>query len=339
MALQSPLAISMGEPAGIGPDLIVSLFARREELSLPPFIVFGNAALLKARAERLGIEIETSEPIAADATSQFAQCLPVINFGTPMADAPGTPSRETAKPVMDYISGAVRAVMTGACRGLVTAPINKAVLKRGGFAHPGHTEFLGELCSSPAAPVTPVMMLTYASLRVVPLTIHVPLADVPGLITPQRIVTHVRVVARDLKARFGIGEPNIAITGLNPHAGEDGEIGRDEIERIRPAIVKLVDEGISVTGPLPADTVFHPPNWKKHDAVVAMYHDQALIPIKTVAFDEAVNVTLGLPLIRTSPDHGTAFDLAGTGKASDKSMLAAIRLADEMSREKAAEAA
>lgn len=326
-----PLAISMGEPAGIGPDLILQLYAQRVELELPAFVVFGNVSLLAARAEQLGLNIELSEPLASGVVDDFPRRLPVVDVGDQINNTPGNPVGDTAQMVIESISSGVSAVLTGACRGLVTAPIHKAVLKRDGFEHPGHTEFLADLCKANGKVPTPVMMLAHAGLRVVPLTIHVPLSTVPDLVTTERIVEQVRIVHRDLVTRMGIADPRIAVTGLNPHAGEEGEIGREDMERIVPAVAELQKLGINVTGPLPADTAFHLPKWKSFDVVVAMYHDQALIPIKTVAFDEAVNITLGLPIVRTSPDHGTAFDLAGTGKASQKSMLAAIRMADRMS--------
>ncbi len=330
-----PLAISMGEPAGIGPDLILQVYARREELDLPPFVVFGNVSLLAARAKQLELDVELCEPLASGVVAEFPSRLPVVDLGDEIANAPGEPSSKTAHIVTEAISSGVSAVLTGACRALVTAPINKAILKRAGFAHPGHTEYLAELCKGGGNPPTPVMMLAHAGLRVVPMTIHVPLSDVPGLVTRGRVIEHVRIVHDDLIKRFGIEAPKIAVTGLNPHAGEEGEIGEEDRTEIAPAVATLKKQGMDVTGPLPADTAFHLPKWKSFDAVVAMYHDQALIPIKTVAFEEAVNITLGLPIVRTSPDHGTAFDLAGTGKANSKSMLAAIRMADRMSAEPA----
>ena len=233
--------------------------------------------------------------------------------------------------VIDAIECAVADCLEGQSRGLVTAPINKAAVQKIGFEFPGHTEFLAHLCASEREVPTAIMMLAHESLRVVPLTIHVALAKVPKLIKQAMIVEHVQIIERDLKNRFGIQAPRIAVTGLNPHAGEEGAFGLEDIEEIIPAIRILQQQGIEAHGPFPADTAFHLPNWHSFDVVVAMYHDQALIPIKTVAFDEAVNVTLGLPIVRTSPDHGTAYDLAGSGKVSTKSMLAAIRLADKMS--------
>lgn len=328
--MTKPLAISMGEPAGIGPDLILSLYARRAELNLPPFCVFGHTAFLRARAQRLGLALDIVEAAPGDAVDLFASALPVSPVVGAVSDTPGQTDVRAGGSVIAAIADAVAATLRGDCRGLVTAPIHKAALYHAGFSHPGHTEFLAELCARGGTPKLPVMMLAHGGLRAVPLTIHVPITAVPGLITRELILETVRVVAHDLRQRFGIAAPQIAVAGLNPHAGEGGAIGREELELIGPAIAELQAEGLSVVGPLPADTLFYPAHWAKYDAVVAMYHDQALIPIKTVAFEDAVNVTLGLPIVRTSPDHGTAFDLAGTGRGSDKSFLAAIRLADQM---------
>jgi len=329
--MHKPLAISMGEPAGIGPDLILTLYAAREEHALDPFCVFGDADFLKARAERLGlaIAIETTDP--GGALDVFGQALPVVETSAGVPDNPGRLTKGTGSAVIAAVEGAVGAVRSGACRALVTAPIHKAALYEAGFQHPGHTEFLAALCAENGTEPHPVMMLAHNELRTVPLTIHVPLEEVPALITRDAIVRTVRILDRDLRDRFGIVRPRIAVAGLNPHAGEGGTIGRQDKDVIAPALRMLADE-IRLEGPLPADTLFYPPHWRQYDAVIAMYHDQALIPIKTVAFEEAVNVTLGLPIVRTSPDHGTALDLAGTGRASPRSFLAAIRLAGEMTR-------
>lgn len=328
--MDKPLAISMGEPAGVGPDIIIDLFARRAELEISPFCVFGNAQFFAARAAQLGIAIEVAQVGTEEASTTFAGALPIVQVDGLVPDHPGKISPVSAEAVIASIAGAVQATLTGRCRGVVTAPINKAALYHAGFKHPGHTEFLAELCANGGPQHRPVMMLAHGGFRAVPVTIHVPIKDVPGLLTKALIVETVRVVAHDLRQRFGIANPQIAVAGLNPHAGEGGSIGREELEIIGPAVAQLQFEGIGVEGPLPADTLFYPTHWAKYDAVVAMYHDQALIPIKTVAFEEAVNVTLGLPIVRTSPDHGTALDLAGTGRASNKSFLAAIEMADAM---------
>ena len=330
MAGLAPIAISMGEPAGIGPDLILQLYAAREQHNLPPFIVTGSMAFLASRARRLGLNINFAQTTVGEAVSQFPVALPVSHVEGLVPDKPGETSPLSGKVVIEAITRAVSETLAGSCRAVVTAPIHKAALYKAGFKYPGHTEFLAALCANGGGTPLPVMMLMHESLRVVPLTIHVPLREVPGLVTPKLIRDTVMVVEHDLRTRFGIEQPRLAVTGLNPHAGESGSIGTEDRDIILPAIIDLQHNGSDIEGPMSADTLFHPPNWKKYDAVIAMYHDQAMVPIKTVAFDEAVNVTLGLPLVRTSPDHGTAFELAGTGKASAASMLAAIRAADRL---------
>ena len=328
--MHKPLAISMGEPAGVGPDIALQLYARRGELNLPPFCLFGNAQFLAARAARLGLDIALAPVGPEGAMEAFAEALPVMHLEGNVPDHPGQTSPLSGHLVIAAIEAAVAATLKGACRALVTAPIHKAALYQAGFKHPGHTEFLAALCAGGGKAKLPVMMLAHGGLRAVPVTIHVPIRDVPGLLSKALIVETVRVVAHDLKQRFGIANPQIAVAGLNPHAGEGGTIGREDLEIVGPAVAQLQFEGFGVSGPVPADTLFYPPHWAQYDAVVAMYHDQALIPIKTVAFEDAVNVTLGLPIVRTSPDHGTAFDIAGTGRASPKSFLAAIEMADAM---------
>lgn len=326
----SPLAVSMGEPAGIGPDLILRLYANRAELGLPPFIVYGHLDFLRARAARLQLPVTLVESAPREAASRFGEALPVVHVEGLVPDKPGDPTALSGKVVIEAISRAVDASLTGACRAIVTAPIHKAVLYSAGFKYPGHTEFLAALCAQGGAAPTPVMMLAHDTLRVIPATIHVPISAVPSLVTFELVASTGRIVAHSLRIRFGIAEPRIGFAGLNPHASEGGNIGTEDFDVVGPAIAQLQHEGILAEGPMPADTLFHLPHWRKYDAVIAMYHDQALIPIKTVAFDQAVNVTLGLPIVRTSPDHGTAFDLAGTGKGSDASFLNAIRLADEL---------
>ena len=333
MSNTRPLAISIGEPAGIGSDLILQLFADREQLALPPFVVYGQSAFLNSRAQRLGLEIRTMDISPENTAPLPADRLPVVPImaDSPVPDRPGTPDADGAFVARAAIERAARDCLGGTCRALVTAPIHKAALKRTGFTFPGHTEFLAHICSSSGQEPTPVMMLAHEAFRVVPLTIHVPLREVPDMITAEMIVEKVLIVEGDLRRRLGVERPRIGITGLNPHAGEEGTMGSEEQETIAPAVARLQEKGIDAFGPLPADTAFYPANWQRADAMVAMYHDQALIPIKTIAFDRAVNVTLGLPIVRTSPDHGTAFDLAGTGTARYHSLLAALCLADQMS--------
>lgn len=326
-----PLAISMGEPAGIGPDLILQIYTQRQTGNIPAFIVYGNVEFLRARAERLGLMINIIASSPQSAPHDFKTSLPVFDMGTGIADNPAQPDAKGAQLVIDTIAKAVMDCKAGICRAVVTAPLNKAELKKIGFKHPGHTEYLADLCADQGNVPTPIMMLAAESLRVVPLTIHVALAKVPSMIKREMIVENVTIIDRDLRVRFGISSPRIALTGLNPHAGEEGAFGLEDREEIIPAIADLKNIGVDASGPYPADTAFHLPNWNRFDVVVAMYHDQALIPIKTVAFDHAVNVTLGLPIVRTSPDHGTAFDLAGKGNANATSMRAAISLAQKMS--------
>ncbi|MEP7241190.1 MAG: 4-hydroxythreonine-4-phosphate dehydrogenase PdxA [Devosia sp.] len=330
MTAPSPIAITMGEPAGVGPDLILRLYAQRQELDLPPFIVVGNMAFLAARARRLGFNINFMATASSDAVQQFPVTLPVLNIDGLVPDKPGETSHLSGKVVIESVARAVAETLNGACRAVVTAPIHKAALYSAGFKYPGHTEYLAALCANGGPVPRPVMMLLHEALRVVPLTIHVPLREVPGLITAKLLRETAHIVEHDLRTRFGIEAPRLAVTGLNPHAGESGAIGSEEGEIIIPAIADLKLSGMEIEGPFAGDTIFHAPNWRKYDAVIAMYHDQALIPIKTMAFDQAVNLTLGLPIVRTSPDHGTAFALAGTHDASMNSMLAAIRLADRL---------
>ena len=331
-----PLAVSMGEPAGIGPDLIAHAAAHRADLGLPPFVAYGDPALFAARARRLGLAVEVVAGAPDAAASAPAGRLVVVPTGRASADRPGDATAETAPAVIEAIRRAVADTLAGRTAAVVTAPIHKALLYGAGFEFPGHTEFLATLAARNGAVPRAVMMLADGDLRAVPATVHVPLSAVPALLTTDLLVETGRIVAGDLARRFKISVPRLAFTGLNPHAGEGGAIGREEIEIIAPAVRRLEAEGIAAAGPLSADTLFHPPSWRRFDAVIAMYHDQALIPIKTVAFDRAVNVTLGLPFVRTSPDHGTAFDLAGTGRANPASFFSALELAARLSSECAA---
>ena len=325
-----PIAISMGEPAGVGPDLILTLYHEREQHALAPFIVVGNLGFLAARARRLGLSINFAATGMADASGTFATALPVLHIDGLVPDKPGETSLLSGKVVVECIQRAVTETLSGNARGMVTAPIHKSALYAAGFNYPGHTEYIAALCANGGPTPQPVMMMAHDDLRAVPLTIHVPLHEVPALVTAKLIRDTATIVEHDLRTRFGIEEPRIAVTGLNPHAGEAGTIGTEDRDIIQPAVIDLQHRGMKIEGPFPADSVFHLPRWRSYDAVIAMYHDQALIPIKTVAFDEGVNITLGLPIVRTSPDHGTAFDLAGSGKASTTSMLAAVQMADRL---------
>ena len=323
-----PLALTLGEPAGIGPDLTLSVWQRRREFDLPAFYLVGDPDFLERRARVLGLDIPLSVVAPADASAAFERALPVVPLDLPVTAAPGKPDVTSAPAAIASIRRAVADVMAGRAAAVVTNPIAKNVLYRSGFAEPGHTEFLGRLAQEATGkPVKPVMMLWSAELAVVPVTIHLPLKDVVATLTTDLVVETGRIVARDLAARFGVARPRIAVAGLNPHAGEDGALGEEDRTIVAPAVARLQAEGIDAIGPLPADTLFHEKARANYDVALCMYHDQALIPIKTLAFERAVNVTLGLPFVRTSPDHGTAFDIAGTGKADPSSLLAALALA------------
>jgi len=327
---QKPVAVSMGEPAGIGPDLVLLAWANRKALNLPPFYVRGDEAFFAERARTIGLKIRIESVTPEDASSHFAKALPVVQTGPALEDHPGEEQAETAQSVIDSIERCVEDIQAGLATGLVTNPINKAALYKTGFSYPGHTEFLGALSRKhwPSEPATPVMMIAGPELMVVPVTIHIPLKDVPSALTEDLIVKTAEITAKDLRNRFGYANPRLALCGLNPHAGEDGAMGAEDRDVIAPAIARLNAEGIAATGPHPADTLFHPPARKDYDCVLGMYHDQVLIPAKTIGFDDSVNVTLGLPFVRTSPDHGTAYSLAGTGTARIDSFSAAVRMAD-----------
>lgn len=327
-----PLAVTIGEPSGVGPDIILALYRDREVLGVPPFVLLADPAMLASRAERLGIAIEIA-PVAqaAEAPDRFAEALPVLPLVNAQGDRPGEIDPADAFGTIEAIDRAVRLTLDGQTHAVVTSPIDKKALYDAGFAHPGHTEYLAELCGTlTETTLTPVMLLTGPELSCVPVTIHVPLAEVPSRLTSDLIVETGRIVARDLQARFGFERPRLALSGLNPHAGERGAIGTEDRDVIAPAVAQLRLDGIEASGPHPADTMFHAAARASYDVALCMYHDQALIPAKTLAFDETVNVTLGLPLIRTSPDHGTASDIAGTGRARPDSFLAALRLAARM---------
>jgi len=325
-----PLALTLGEPAGIGPDITIAAWLRRRELNLPAFYLLGDEAFVAQRAKALGADVRIAAVSASEAVSTFAEALPVVATGERATAGPGKPDASSAPAALASIRQAVDDVRAGRAGAVVTNPIAKSVLYRAGFRHPGHTEFLAELAAQNGRVPQPVMMLWSPRLAVVPVTIHVSLREALSQLTSDLIVSTVRIVAAELKARFGIARPRIAISGLNPHAGEDGSLGHEEQTVIAPALKILRNDGIEAKGPLPADTMFHEAARAGYDCAVCMYHDQALIPIKTVAFDDAVNVTLGLPFIRTSPDHGTAFDIAGTGKANPSSLIAALQLAGRM---------
>jgi 4-hydroxythreonine-4-phosphate dehydrogenase len=335
-----PLALTLGEPAGIGPDITFAAWRRRSELGLAPFYILADPTFLRSCAERIApdVPIAVVEPSAA--VSAFAQALPVVDIGVPITATPGHPDSSSAPAAIAAIRRAVHDVHTGRAHAVVTNPVAKSILYRSGFAEPGHTEYLAKLAAEMMGiAAQPVMMLWSPELAVVPVTIHLPLREVMTRLTTELIATTGQIVARDLKERFGIARPRLAIAGLNPHAGEDGALGEEDGMVVAPAVARLRAQGIEARGPLPADTLFHAAARASYDAALAMYHDQALIPIKTLAFDHAVNVTLGLPFVRTSPDHGTAFDIAGTGRADPSSLIAALQLAQRLSANASAPAA
>ena len=326
-----PLALTMGDPAGIGPELAVRAWAGRRPDDAP-FFVIAAPELIAAAARRLDLEAPVVESDPAGALSVFARGIPVVPLENRLSARPGHPDPENAAGTIESITRAVEAVRTEHARAVVTNPIAKSVLYQSGFRFPGHTEFLGELSGAWGDPAFPVMMIWSEALAVVPVTIHIPLSQAARALTPDLLLRTARTVDRDLRSRFGLKAPRLAFAGLNPHAGEGGAMGREEIEIIEPVIRTLRAEGVEAIGPLPADTMFHARARARYDVALTMYHDQGLIPVKTLAFDEGVNVTLGLPFVRTSPDHGTAFDIAGKGIASPSSLIAALRLADRLTR-------
>jgi 4-hydroxythreonine-4-phosphate dehydrogenase len=324
-----PLAVTMGDPAGIGPDITLAAWLQRSRVGLPPFAVFGEPDALAERARALGLEVPlavVSSP--GEAAGAFADTLPVVRLAArAMAD--------TA--VLDSIVQATASVASGQCLALVTNPIAKRSLQSAGLHQPGHTELLAVLAERhfPGRTYHPVMMLAAEALKVVPTTVHMPLSAVPGALTRKLLRDTIRITAAALGDDFGIVHPRLAVAGLNPHAGEGGMLGREDMDIITPVIAELAAQGLSVTGPHSADAMYHAEARRDYDAAIAMYHDQALIPLKTLAFDTGVNVTLGLPFVRTSPDHGTAFAIAGTGKARPDSLLAALMLAADIGRRRA----
>ena len=324
MSAARPLALTCGDPAGIGPEIAARAW---EALGARlPFVYIGDPAHLPR-----GTKIrEVASP--DEALSAAASKLPVLAHPFPAPAKPGAPAAENAAAVIEVIARAVALAQAGEVSGLVTGPIHKKALQDGaGFAYPGHTEYLAALAGVERV----VMMLACDALRVVPATIHIPVADVPATLTRDLLTQTIRITHAGLIRDFGLEAPRIAVAGLNPHAGEGGAMGREEIETIGPVIEALRAEGLALAGPLSADTMFHAAARARYDAAVAMYHDQALIPIKTIDFAGGVNVTLGLPFIRTSPDHGTAFDIAGQGRADPTSLIAALRLAERMAAARA----
>jgi 4-hydroxythreonine-4-phosphate dehydrogenase len=316
-----PLAIALGDPAGVGPEIVAKAWERRNSDGVPPFFAIGDSQAVEAVWQ--GPIQVISDPAAAGA--HFATALPVLRVGGGGVVTPGQPTLDGARNSLEALEMAVGLTRSGAAPALVTGPVCKAQLYAIGFTHPGQTEFVAERCGVSDDMVA--MMLVGPTLRTVPVTTHIPYRDVPGALTIERIVLKARTTIKGLQRQFGIPEPRIAVAGLNPHAGESGALGSEEVDIVIPAIERLRDEGFNVTGPHPADGMFHDRMRKTYDAALCLYHDQALIPLKALHFDEGVNMTLGLPIIRTSPDHGTGFGIAGKGQADPGAMIAALKTA------------
>ena len=328
-----PLAVSMGDSAGVGPEITAKAWNARELHSLTPFFAVGDARAVEKVWD--GPVARIGDP--AEAIEAFATALPVLSIGDSGDVIPGRPDTDSARCALQSLELAVGLANAGAAGGVVTGPVSKAQLYAIGFTHPGQTEFVAERCG--IARENAVMMLAGPTLRVVPMTVHVPIAEVSQLLSIDLVLAKARVTARGLLRNFGIEKPRLAFAGLNPHAGEQGALGREEIEIFEPAIAQLRDEGIDAVGPFAADTMFHPRARAGYDAALCAYHDQALIPIKTLHFDEGVNITLGLSIVRTSPDHGTAFGIAGRDEAHPGAMIAAIRMAASAAQRRAETAA
>lgn len=327
------LALSIGDPSGIGPDLLLTLWLQRQHLNVPAFLVLGDPEQLRLRARHLNLDVAVKLSNPAAAIADFQHYLPVLPLQNQLIENIGAPLTRNTAGIIEAIERAVALTLDGQTAAVVTCPIAKKPLYDAGFPHPGHTEFLANLASRHLGyPVMPVMMLAGPELRAVPVTIHIPLHDVPRQLTAELIEQTIIITQQDMINRFGIKTPRIAVSGLNPHAGENGALGHQDATIILPVIQKLRMQGMNIHGPLPADTMFHARARQTYDVAICMYHDQALIPAKALAFDESVNVTLGLPFIRTSPDHGTAFEIAGQGIAHPDSLLAALRLAQDLSR-------
>ncbi len=333
----APLAVSIGDPAGIGPEIIATAWSRREAAELVPFFVVGGFDVLREAAQRCGIACPViAIADIAEAPEAFSKGLPVL-VGEDCEYRPAEPDEQGAALSLHSLAEATRMALLGTASGLVTAPVAKSQLTKIGFEFPGQTEFLATACGMHSDDA--VMMLAGPSLRTVPITVHIALSDVSAVLSADLIQHKARIVAEGLKRDFGLSHPHLAIAGLNPHAGEDGRFGDEESRVIAPAIEALRESGLDVSGPHPGDALFTPRARAGYDAALCMYHDQALIPLKALEFDEGVNVTLGLPIIRTSPDHGTAFDIAGKGIADPGAMIAAIRMAATCAANRAASTA
>jgi 4-hydroxythreonine-4-phosphate dehydrogenase len=324
--LTKPLAVALGDPAGIGPEILAKAWRARAAQQLPHFFAVGSPEAIAAVWD--GPTAVVSDP--DEAVAAFDRALPIIRIEGAGAIEPGVPTMDGARNSLDALELAVGLARSGAASALVTGPVSKAQLYGIGFVHPGQTEFVAERCG--VAHDMVAMMLVGPTLRTVPVTTHVPLRDVPDLLTTELIVAKGRTVIRGLRRQFGIERPRIAVAGLNPHAGEEGKLGREEIDIVIPAIERLREEDAELSGPHAADAMFNDRARREYDVALCLYHDQALVPLKTLHFDVGVNMTLGLPIVRTSPDHGTAFQIAGRNQADPGAMIAALRTASDCAR-------
>ena len=328
---QAPLVISLGDPCGLGPELVSKAWQALRGNTNLAFCVLGDAGLIADQ----GVPVVRVTSVTETA-KVFADAVPVLHTPLDVAAIPGSPNPKHASHIIAWIKSGVDLCRAGDARALVTCPIAKSVLYATGFSFPGHTEYLAALCADGETLPQPVMMLTAQDLRVVLVTIHTPLKDVPGALSCDGIAAIARITHDALIRDFGIAHPRLVMAGLNPHAGEDGMIGREEVDILRPAVARLQADGLDMKGPFPADSLFHDEARRTYDAVLCMYHDQGLIPLKTIDFWGGVNITLGLPVVRTSPDHGTGFNIAGRGIARADSLINAIKAADLIASHRAA---
>ncbi|WP_455481144.1 4-hydroxythreonine-4-phosphate dehydrogenase PdxA [Bartonella sp. B12(2025)] len=325
------LVVSGGDPAGIGPEIVIKAWSLRVTRQIPPFVLFADPDVIRSRAHFLQIDVEVESVLTDNPAKNFQAALPVIPLKNRQSDQLGLPSPNNAAGIIEAIKRSVQLIQSGHACALVTCPIAKKNLYDSGFEFPGHTEFLADLAHQTSNKrYHPVMMLSGPRLKTVPVTVHIPFKEVPSHLTRHLIIQTALTTKHDLRKRFKITSPRLAVAGLNPHAGEEGAMGKEDIEIITPAIEYLKNKGLNIVGPFPSDTMFHECARKTYDVALCMYHDQALIPVKTLDFDTTVNITLGLPFIRTSPDHGTAFDIADKGIASPESFIAALKLANQL---------
>lgn len=330
-----PLILTQGDPAGIGPDISLKAWANRRIRSIPPFIYIGDPDVLNERAKQLNLNIPLYETDCAHAVSSFEKALPIISSPCGFKIITGIPQPKTASNTIANIEKAVSLTLSGQALAMVTNPVSKFLLYKEKFNFLGHTEFLAELAKkNTGITYKPVMMLSSPQLRTVPVTIHIPLANIVHILSKKLIIETCHTVHNAMEKNFKINHPRIAISGLNPHAGENATIGMEEKDIISPAIVQLKKENKNIIGPLPADSMFHHSARQNYDVAICMYHDQALIPVKTLSFNQTVNITLGLPFIRTSPDHGTAFDIAGGPNVHEESLVSALKIAAQLGYQK-----